>query len=311
MCLLLASKAYAQQVAPHQVASFVFQGVSFIISNVIPKEIVMKGVGYGNTNEEAIQNALNDAVQKSVGIIIVTDQTIDNDKVVRNLAAAYSSGMVSSYEIESCDNKKCTIIAKVLPWNFRRKLEGDSDVVRVNGNDLYAQHSTMRAAMIQRHRLIEYYFQSIRPVGLEVKVRELKITPSMKHMVSMSIDYDIQFNKEFKRDIISFLEKLERDTNGKNKVDESVYIQWGPTGLVENRVYIYVHDTNTRSMMVRYLTEPIEIYFKELNVCQKVDVKNSVFTVDWRDYRNRINFEIDPQKLKDIRKVTAKVGCPI
>jgi hypothetical protein len=47
--------------------------------------------------------------------------------------------------------------------------------------------------------------------------------------------------------IIEFLQRLEKDTGGSFKdYDErqDLYIQWAPTGWLDNRVYIKANDNN-------------------------------------------------------------------
>lgn len=306
---LLASNAYAQTVTPLQMASFVFQGVRFVMADKPPPEIEMQGQGSGKTREEAVQNALIDAVHKGLGVMVVTDQTISGHNVVRNMAAMYSSGVVNSYEVISCRFDTCIVNAKISSWKFRRKLEGDTNVIRVNGNDLYASYSTANLGIQQRHKMTEYYFQRIRSSGLEVKIRELKVTPAANGRADVTLDYEVRFNKEFKKDLIAFLKKMENDTNGRNEENNRVYIQWGPTGLFENRVFINALNENTRSMMLRYMHEPIEIYFQELNVCERYDVVDSVFTVDWYEFRKQKTININPLLLQNVSKVSARIGC--
>jgi len=308
-CLLLAAKAYAQQVTPFQMASFVFQGVRFMVADSVPPEMQVKGEGSGKTREEAIQNALLDAVARGIGVLVVTDQTVNNDRVVRNMAAMYSSGVVNSYEVVSCRNNTCIVSAKVSAWKFRRKLEGDSNILKVNGDNLQAQYMTAKASMIQRHKMTEYYFQRIRSGGLEVKIKELKVMPAANDRAEVYIDYEVAFNKEFKKDIIRYLEKMEKDTNGRAEENNRIYIQWGPTGLFENRVFINAIDANTRSMMLKYMHEPIEIYFQELNVCERFDVTDSVFTIDWYGFRKQKVINMNPLLLQNINKISAKIGC--
>ena len=304
-----ASNAYAQTVTPLQMASFVFQGVRFVMADKPPPEIEMQGQGSGKTREEAVQNALIDAVHKGLGVMVVTDQTINGHNVVRNMAAMYSSGVVNSYEVISCRFDTCIVNAKISAWKFRRKLEGDTNVIRVNGNDLYASYSTANLGIQQRHKMTEYYFQRIRSSGLEVKIRELKVTPAANGRADVTLDYEVRFNKEFKKDLIAFLKKMENDTNGRNEENNRVYIQWGPTGLFENRVFINALNENTRSMMLRYMHEPIEIYFQELNVCERYDVVDSVFTVDWYEFRKQKTININPLLLQNVSKVSARIGC--
>lgn len=309
LLLMLAAKASAQTVTPYQMASFVFQGIRFMVMDKPPPEIEMQGEGSGKTREEAVQNALIDAVHKGLGVMVVTDQTVNGNTVIRNMAAMYSSGVVNSYEVVSCRFNTCIVNAKISAWKFRRKLEGDSSVMRVNGNDLYASYTTANLGMQQRHKLTEYYFQRIRSSGLEVKIRELKIMPGANGRADITLDYEVKFNKEFKKDIISFLEKMEKDTNGRNEENNRVYIQWGPTGLFENRVFINALNENTRSMMLRYMHEPIEIYFQELNVCERYDVVDSVFTIDWYGFHKQKTISVNPLLLQNVSKISARIGC--
>lgn len=309
LLLLLAAKAYAQTVTPFQMASFVFQGARFFVMLSAPTEIEAKGEGTGKTKEEAIQNALLDAVQRGLGVMVVTDQTVQNDRVIRNLAAMYSSGVVNSYEVQSCRGNSCTVLAKVSPMKFRRSLEGDASVMKVNGDNLQAQYLTAKASAEQRYKMTEYYLQRIRLSGLEVKIRELKVAPAADSRAEIMLDYEVKFNKDFKKDLISYLEKLEKDTNGRGEENYRIYIQWAPTGLFENRVFINAFDANTRSMMLRYMHEPIEIYFPELNLCERFEVKDSVFTIDWYGFRKQKTVYMNPLLLQNVSKISARIGC--
>jgi len=60
-----------------------------------PKEIVVTSKGTGKTQQEAIDSALFASVQKAIGVLVVSDQTVQKDKVNRNLVASYSSGIVN------------------------------------------------------------------------------------------------------------------------------------------------------------------------------------------------------------------------
>ena len=287
----------------------VFKGIHFLHADSTPKELVVSEIGMGKTQTEAVENALQLAISKSIGVLIVSDQTIENDRVIRNLAAAYSSGVVNSYTIDSCTKNEfvsCKVTAKISPWNFIRKLQGDSQTMQVNGDDLLMQHRSAQATMIQRRKIAEYYFSQIRNVGLDAKIREVKILPSNGN-AKLAIEYEVKWNPDYKKSMIAFLEKLERDTEG--ETNQEVYIQWGPTGFFENRVRINTQDPYLRQMMLNYLFAPIEVNIVELGICERFDPPEDVFKIDWYGFRKQKVIEIDSQKLVGIRKLSASTTC--
>ena len=306
---MMASTMSTNASTPFQYVSFLFQGIKFIASESVPEEIIVSAEGVGINQNVAIENALNAAVQKAVGVLILSDQTASNDKIVRNLVAQYSSGVVNSYEVKKCDGKpvSCEIVAKVSPWKFMRKLEGDSQTMQVNGNDLLAKHETAKNTLIQRYRMTYYYMSQIRQSGLDVHVRSVSFEPSFNDKVRLNIDYEVKWNKEFKKEIIRFLEKLEKDTVN-NDSNNQVYIQWGPTGFFENRVRVNTFNENFRIMMLNFIHEPIYVRIDELGICENVRHDN-VFTVDWYGVRRQIQIEIEPQKLKNVNKLSMGISC--
>jgi hypothetical protein len=289
--------------------SLIFKGIQFLHTESVPKEIVITETGMGSTQTEAVENALQLAISKGIGVLIVSDQTVNGDQVVRNLIASYSSGVINSYEIRSCNQGNfivCEVTAKVSPWKFMQRLQGDSQTILVNGNDLYMQHRSAQATMIQRRKLAEYYFSQIRNVGLDAKIREVKVLPS-NGRAKIAIDYEVKWNPDYKKSMIAFLEKLEKDTDG--EYNQQVYIQWGPTGFFENRVRINTQDPYLRQMMLNYLFAPIEVNIVELGICERFDPPEDVFKIDWYGFRKQKVIEIDSQKLMGIRKLSASTSC--
>lgn len=309
-CLLWASSASAQSFTSFDYLSLIFQGIYFSMSETVPKEITVTSKGIGNTQNEAVEAALNSAVQKAVGVLVLSEQSAKNDRVIRNLVASYSSGVVNSYKIDTCGKDKvisCTVTAKVSPLKFMRKLQGESQTIQVNGNDLLMKHQTARNALLQREKVSQYYLSQIRQSGLEVEIQEVKVVPSTSDKVYLAINYEVKWNKEFKKELFRFLERLEKDGDEKT-AEGMVYIQWGPTGLFENRVYIYTHSPRFRSMLNEYMFQPTYIKIHELGLCENIEHKN-VFTIDWYKVKREITVEVDPRKLSGIQSLSASIGC--
>jgi hypothetical protein len=107
--------------------------------------------------------------------------------------------------------------------------------------------------------------------------------------------------------MIRFLQKLEKDTAGSNA--GQVYIQWAPTGLFENRVYINTHNENYRAMMMQYMTQPVMIKFNELNMCEDVAIDHDVFAIDWYGVKRKKTITVHPDKLKNLQTISLSIGC--
>ena len=298
----------------YDVISFMYQGIKFVHTNSVPKEMIVTSVGTGKTREEAIDKALFSGIQESIGVLVVSDETAENDRIVRNIVAQYSSGVVNKYEVKSCVGTNpitCTVTAKVSPWNFQRKLMGDSNTIKVNGNDLQAQHMSARHVLIQRQKLTKYYLSQIQQSGLEVKIKEVKVLPSLSENATVTIDYEVRWVPEYKKSIISFLEKLEKDTDGQTKTNNQVYIQWAASGFSENRVRINAYDDGFRTMMENYLRQPVSIRINELGSCEQFDATGGVFGIDWYGFRKQKTITMTPAQLSKIDKITMSVGCKL
>lgn len=309
LALLLGGQAKAQSYqAPLSAVSIAFSTVRFYFSMYIPKEIVVTSIGTGNTREAAVNNALHSAVQEAIGVMAVSETTVENDRLIRDIALNYSSGIVNEYKVLECHGATpvfCKVTATVSPWKFQRKLMADSATLKVNGENLYGQYETSRNTLIQRYKMTEYYLSQIHKSGLEVKIREMKVS----HDASLYLDYEVVWNKEFKKNIIAYLERLEKDTNGQSEVNHQVYIQWAATGFFENRVRINTYDENFKRMMLHYMNQPISIGIPEFRVCDVHEPTGGVFGIDWYGFRKQKTIQVNPEKLRNIQKITVTIGC--
>jgi hypothetical protein len=307
-CLLMASVSSVNAISPIDYVSLVYNGIKFFASKSVPEEFTVTAKGVGQTQPIAIQNALNQAVQSAIGVLIISEQSVKDDKVVRNLIAQYSSGVVNSYEVKNCDGVPitCEIVAKVSPWEFMRKLQGDSQTMQVNGNDLFMQHQSAKYAIIQKEIITKYYMQQIRESGLEVVIKSVKVEPSMSTNVRLAVTYEVKWNKEFKKEMIRFLELMEKDTS-KNHSQHQVYIQWAPTGFKENRVYINSFSDSYQKMMMHYIHQPTYVRYDDFGICEDIQIKN-VFKVDWYGVKRQTIIEVEPAKLKNLNKISMSIG---
>jgi hypothetical protein len=321
---ILLSSCATVQTAPVSPVSLVLQGVRFYFSSTIPAEIPVEAVGTGSTREKAIDNALIAAVQQAIGVLVVSDVTVESNKVVRDIAINYASGVVKEYSVKQCTDTtriQCTIKAKVSPFAFQQKLLASASVTKIDGENLYGQYLTSRNAIIQRYRVTEYFFSRIRTQGIQAKLIRFEVQPTISGKVPIYIEYSIRMNPSYKKTLIELLEKLQEDTGAKPNIwtgerqdtargvsPHTVYIQWGPTGFLQNRVWVHTYDRSFAVMMQNYQYQEISIKINELGICDKVS-HDDIFKIDWYGLTRRGTIEIDPEKLKGVKQVTLEAGC--
>ena len=93
--LTLSFSANSYDLVAYNVMSFMYQGIRFVYSDSVPKEMIVTSVGTGKTREDAINKALLSGIQESIGVLVVSDETAENDRIVRNIVAQYSSCVVN------------------------------------------------------------------------------------------------------------------------------------------------------------------------------------------------------------------------
>jgi hypothetical protein len=290
----------------------VAQGVFFIHNHLTPKHVMITVDGKGNDESTAIQNALQEAVYQVVGVLIVSERHVENDSLVRNLVAEYSSGTVKTYEKQYCVEEQsvvsCRIRATVTPSEFARKLRNVSDVVQIDGNVYYQKHMANQRMLMQREKVTEYYLKQIWRSGLDVKIISVELIPDTNKNVRMNVTYDISWNRKFRRELIDFLTMLERDTKSLGEDSIPIHVQWDNRGMTNNRAVIKTHDIRMYNNMMRLMNQPLRLGIKELNTCSQIDIGN-IFQSYGSGYTIRQTISITPEELKKVKRFTAHVGC--
>jgi len=85
--------------APLTATSLVFNGVKFYINSITPNEIEVTVSATSSSKEGAIDNALVSSVQKALGVLIISESTVSNDAIIKDIAISYTNGVVKSYKM--------------------------------------------------------------------------------------------------------------------------------------------------------------------------------------------------------------------
>ena len=263
-----------------QAASYVLRGIQFYFAYMTPNEITVQSKGSGKNKNEAIDKAIIAAVQQAMGVLVVSEITASDEKILTDLAGMYSSGIVKSYEELHCTSTavvECTIEAKVKPFGIRDSIFSNKSTQIVDGKSLHGQYSSAKASLIQRRKLTEYYMSRIRSIGLQAKVETIEVIPSMTPKAEIALSYSIDWNENFRSEIISFLKHISngvhsggifgtllntqpRDISSEDPND--VQVRWGPMGGILNQaVTIKTYDKSFAMMIRSKLQEPIEFEF--------------------------------------------------
>lgn len=303
--------------------SYVVQGIRFYFSTFVPSEIVVVSRGTGETREKAIDNALVAAVQEALGVLVVSEVTIRDDQVLKNIAILYSDGVVNSYRVGECkgdSRQSCEITAKVSASRLQKKFSSSGAVAEVDGKDMYGQYITSKNAIYQRKRLAEYYLSHIRKTGLDLKIDSIKVLPTTASSVPIEINYTVSWNLEFKKNAITFFKNLQKETGGKFESfldrKESNYqfmLTYGDSlSFTRNeRLYINTYDKSFYDMMQSYVYSNIKVRVNPFGKCDSFEpqVLSGVFAMDKNETKRKIVVTENPEILKNINKVSLSLGC--
>jgi hypothetical protein len=307
--LLLPTLAFGSQLTS---LSLLVQGVRLYF-HITTKEIHIVSQGTGDSRDDAVKKALLNATQEAIGTLIISEVTTNADRVVENLALMYSAGVVSQYKVLNCREDArvtCTISAVVLPWSLHNKLQASGTAVAINGSDLYGRHVTTQEALVQRYRMTEYYLHKMRTQGLEVSLSEVSYVPTYGDKVKIQVDYNVTWNQEFRRAVMDYFTKLEKDTgvrqDGTFKPNQhTVYIKWGSGEY--HFVNSYDHDFIV--LIEAYKNASVDVYFPEAGVCDRFDISNGLFSINNRSVRRSMVLELPPSTVKNLKQISLRLGC--
>jgi len=326
---LIISPNFAQS-SPLNTASLILQGVRFYFSLSVPSEISVESTGTGPTREKAIDNALIAAVQQAIGVLVVSDITVESNKVVRDIAINYASGVVKEYFVKQCIDSvrvQCTINAKVSPTAFQQKLLQSSSVTKVDGENLYAQHLTQKNTIIQRRRLANYYLTQTKKNGFDLRLISVNSIPTTTEDIKLQLVYEISWNNQFKINLINFLRRIEKDTEGgyenydksSNKLDFIVIPVHGRMlsfKPADDFIYIRYQDYELKAILEFFRTREfaLPVSIKPFNFCYLViPPDGGIFKIDHHiNDRERTHvFQINADKLKNLNEINIEFGCAI
>lgn len=139
--------------------------------------------GVGTTRDQAINNAVLSASEQGSGVMVVSDQTLNNGVMTRDRIQQHTAGIVNSYKVDSCTDSNglhnCKITATVSPTPLRQPLsDGASNSVKFPGSNSAAQINTYNQNTRSGSNLVIQTLQewrnNVSPVILDTQAQPLR-----------------------------------------------------------------------------------------------------------------------------------------
>ncbi len=318
----------------HTSETLSIDGVRIQFPSTLPDELYVRATGTGGDREEAVKNALLSAVQETMGVLVVSETTVANDQLLREIYAGYSSGIVKSFTTVACTESfnrvSCSVNAVTKPWAIRETIFASGRAVRVDGQNLYGQYLTQREVLLQRRKLMDYYLSRIRTVGLVPTIRSVSIVPSASENALVRVEFSVAWNKQFRDELIGFLKQMEKDTGGDRirripsygdlMMNEEIYNQnfsniimsWGPRSgrWVFDEVLIRSPDPELSKITQQIMYKPIQIGFEPFGLCDQIELNESVLRyAGTRPEVYEVTLWVQPQLLASLDSMSVTMGC--
>jgi hypothetical protein len=292
--------------------TIVIKGIEFLFSESLPEEITVSATGTGSTREEALQNALKEAVQKGVGILVISDLRIKDQKIISDQLLNYSSGFIKDYKTEECLNNKkitCKIQAKVAPWNLLRNQFNLNDKQNINGEQLVTQHNSTKDVIAQQKKLLIYYKEKISEEGYKFEVKDVNSIPSYSNLIPIEITYRLIPNFDLRKEIFSFLKLVE--VNPENKLSPEIEkkiitIGTDSSYLFKKNLRVIYWDEEMLAAFNELMSKNIEIYLVELGMCIK---ENNLNLLTFDEVTGKVSGNYFPNDLKNLKNISTRNIC--
>jgi hypothetical protein len=160
---------------------------SFVVQKEMaqaPSTLTQQAEGTGTTGDEAIRDALRNAVRAAVGVLVEGEVLIKQEDVISDKILTYSDGFVSSYDELSREQKEGLVHVKIRAHVERRKLLADLRTASVSlgavdGKGLVASALTRKDAQDTAASLLSKSLAEL-PNLIEAEVRP-----------TTALDYDL------------------------------------------------------------------------------------------------------------------------
>jgi hypothetical protein len=169
-----------------------------------PPQISVMSEGTGATRESATTNALIAAANQAVGVLVVSNKQVSDDRLVTNEIFQQTSGIVNKYEVLVCYKEDllytCQIRAQVSTTPLLEVLQAKGGKqFTVDGESEYAKQLTYSRNVYAAGKLLEKALEGSHDVGLSVKSQKISIRPTVKEASKVVIQARVGVDDDYLR----------------------------------------------------------------------------------------------------------------
>lgn len=295
----------------------------------------------GSTREAAIANAISAASEQASGVMIISDQTLEDGRLTKDQIRQHTTGIVNKYEVVSCDRLdrmySCMINANVSPAPLRMTAEGKGmNVTPIQGQSAAAEVQTYNQS-INTGR--EFVLQALADwqQSLKLTVKDVKVQPAISGQPVIDLTYKLEVEPGYFKHLQAILDRVE-DTNrelnkGMPRQNRSGYVDtvfldapeigWWPR-------FYFLNDP-LLGMAVAQASGMLAMVKAEVSVLDKTGevmasgcdtVRSDFVTTGWSGNGNRklefkvgrpqerkVGFTLSQQQLAKVAGVKVSMGC--
>ena len=170
----------------------------------------------GSTREAAIANAISAASEQASGVMVISEQTLEGDRLTKDQIRQHTTGIVNKYEVVSCNKLDqmfaCMINANVSPAPLRMTAEGRGmSFTPIQGQSAAAEVQTYNQS-INTGR--EFVLQALADwqQSLKLTVKDVKVQPAINGQPVIDLTYQLEVEPGYFKHLQAILDRVE-DTN--------------------------------------------------------------------------------------------------
>lgn len=190
-------------------------GLLAVAGNVLgSSDITLEATG--STREMAIANAISAASEQASGVMVISDQTLEGDRLTKDQIRQHTTGIVNKYEVVSCNKLDqmftCMINANVSPAPLRMTMEGKGvNFTPIQGQSAAAEVQTYNQS-INTGR--EFVLQALADwqQSLKLTVKDVKVQPAINGQPVIDLTYQLEVEPGYFKHLQAILDRVE-DTN--------------------------------------------------------------------------------------------------
>ncbi len=163
-------------------------------------------IGYGNSKDEALKSAFQNAVEQEVGVLVDTKTVIRNNKLIKNKILTYSNGFIKDYKEVSSKQQMGFWTVKISAVVEHQKLLSKLKKIKINPRQikgtkkLYAQVVSQVKTKFDAEDLLKKFYRTFTSVPIEnyyAEVTNFKIDTDLatRKTVPVKISYKVKYKQ--------------------------------------------------------------------------------------------------------------------